>query len=1008
MMRKSVRRTHSLWLVLVAGLAYLLASGCPKAADTRDTNAPALYVLAPDSQAARLAHLLPPEAALRAAAAEIAARGLHVAYVPVPQLGALGPTAYPRLVLRCEADGAGWAAALEVSAKKSRELGRLTFEMDSWDALVSSSAKASGVLVTALERELKTGARPAARELAAEDRASLDSAFADICNDGPEAALPAAALVDKVLTGNPLSAEARCAAAWPSAMLASPDLHGHMQLRGRFLAVPLGWWLAARNASEAGDARTRLTEAWVALACGFPKATLAIVDKLDKEAASLPLAEALRMFATRDYRPLLPDAAGAPAIKQLAWVWALRQCGLFSQYDEAIYKIMDSRKSAAFGPLSGSFGVGTGHMFTEAMAGGATYRFINTVAGMDAAPAGPRRVLKTVLQALPASAEVAADKPQLWEGARVADCVKLLSRARTLAQACPDGPTTRQDGKTAWQSLSPWAYAEAQSGLAYHALYLRGFFVSRKWSVPEVATAFLDDVVEGLEKDQSAAAFFQVIAFTARGGLVSGDTLYTLYGEELGIQPATWGRLPEWADKDYTNQVRMSAGVVYRPCGAWEAQSCWKGYNIAKMADKGRSLYKRAVDNDDYSPIRSYALTCEDATPDEVRAIVAKMPYYTDIAKTFADEAAAAKQTELAIELYEACIAGAPDLIGGYWSLSDLYLAQGDRERAIEVLKEGCQSSQFSVWTGNAMSRLAGLLLDSGKIDEALEWAQRGAQTYSGMGLEVYGRALIAAGRAEEGLESYRQSAERYGSGAWPYLIQMSICKKPAERVVSEAKRLAAMYPHSETVNRIASALAMHGQTGAARGISGGEFAYGDIVAHARFLGLCALLENNPAEAASRYRIAFIDRPYRAPDEEPYSLQQAYIAACLAGDESLKKEAAARLCAYTGGDAGILLMGAYLKGERTREDAFRRSGENYYQHLNMCWLMGAECEAAGDGAKALDYYRHVASYPHADWVFAGAGVRQRIKALEAQGAGGAGPKVESTDALGEAGSQHLH
>lgn len=977
-------------LLAAGGLSYAAGAPAPSAgvlpspADARPVD---LYVLALNADLGRNTNPLPMEAALRAVAVELASRGVYVVYVPVDQLGALSPTAFPRLVMdiQRESTPVQWKAMFLASAKKSENLCQFALAFDSWRSLLSSTTAATDAMVAALAPRFKASAKPTS-QLSDAELESLDRAFKLIYDGGPRQALPAAEMIDKVLTSCPSSAEALRAAAWPSAILATQDLYGHLQLRGRLLAVPLGWWIAAENASPGTDARAKLTAAWIALLCGFPNETLAMVGKIDKDGQSEPLAEALVMFATRDYRPLDDGLAkNAPAIKQLAWIWAIQECGLFESRDQLALEIMKSRECVAFGPMYGVPGVGTGHMFCAAMAGAATYDPLQAIIGMDAIPADARKALGDELASFYREADNQGEC--LWEGGRVARCVKVFNKGTALALKSADGPQRSKDGTLAWQCLSPWAYGQVQRGLTYQTLHLYAYFLWGMWGVPDKAEPVADDVVTAFMGDDSEAAlFFQIVDNMTNGREAPGFLTQNICRSELASAPAQWALMTKWVAAQYIDGLRQYEHVYLHPCGAWEEELSWEGGEVSKVTGERKAAYEAVLVDDRYSRVRAYATKYEPASAAELKAIADLMPYNYHVAATIAWFTQQERRFDLAIDFYNLAIKAEPSVILAYRNLADVYAAKGDRARAIATLKDGCARSEYTVASGNAMSRLATILFEDGQKDESLVWAERGSETGSYIGLTTYGRILIDTGKVSEGLEYYRQNAERYDSGCWNYLNLAFIHKEPADKIIREARKLAKIHAGRNQESCITGALATHGQFDAARDILTSDVGIQDGPTRDRWLAAFALMEGKFQEADKLFRSA-IDGGYlpkATNSEDLYTVQEAYIAACFAKDDDLKKRSAEYAARYENADGQFGVLARYMQGQITRDQAVEQTAQFPYMRVNLYWTFAAECEASGDTARALEYYKLGGAGTEGDWMFAGWAVRRRAEALEAK------------------------
>ena len=246
----------SRWIPVVQAV-FLCALAAPAQAAEAPAAAPVrLYVVAPDGGCTWETNVLPAEATLRAVAIEAAAAGADVVFVPVDQRATLADSAYPRVTASLvEGKEHTWAFSLEHAAGKAVPIGEEKFEWGTFDALSRCVGRAAEGVTLLMRAAVSLPPAPRASQLSVADEQALGKAFDRITDLGPGVAIAEAAKIDAVLTANPRSPDALCAAAWPACILGTGELYGSFQLRNRWLAVPLSWWVEARVCGAEGSAR---------------------------------------------------------------------------------------------------------------------------------------------------------------------------------------------------------------------------------------------------------------------------------------------------------------------------------------------------------------------------------------------------------------------------------------------------------------------------------------------------------------------------------------------------------------------------------------------------------------------------------------------------------------------------------------------------------------------------------------------------------------------------------
>jgi len=977
---------------MAAAVMLLAATAAGAAGAGRETSAGAgtrraqerLYLVAPAPGCAQSTNLLPAEAALRAAAIEIAAGGRDVVFVPVEQAEGLAEEAYPRIELEWrgeedEEEEEAWRIVRKDSASASRAVGDIEFSWDSWEELISSTRAGSEAIVQAALGQ--TPGSPAAQEISQEQKKQLEEAFDAICTQGPDAVLAAAGKVDKVLTACPASPEARTAACWPGLMLAAEDIFGHFQLRDRVLAVPLAWQAAAQSAGPAEGARSKLTTAWTALLCGFPKETLAMLQAADAEGSDGAPARALRMYATRDWRPLARGkAAKATAIEQLAWIFAMEDCWIVEQNEQGLARIMQDRKRACFAQVGRIPIIGWGHKYSQWMVLDAARTLITEVGALEALAAERR---ERIVRDAGSFTVGALGWNDIWPGMPISEGVRLANSAAQLALEAPDGPVRRTaDGTCVWQSVSPWAIAQVERGFFHQMIQLRADYMANIWNVNDHAIAYLDAVAAGFEDEADARYFFEAASKSLSGEADEDASWEKVFSTEMGSQPVGWGTADLWMSWARLNDARATLGITHFPCGAWETQMCLRSTSMSRYKELSTEWYEAIVKHDEYNRMRGFARTFEGTDTAKLRKVAAKMPYHYTVLRTLGLQAKRANDYEAAEEFLRGAVAAMPFGATAEEDLGKLYSERGDRAKAIETYRSLLKKAPNGLLEASAKAQMCRLLIEEGKVEEALEYGKDASDAYLVSGMRAYADALIAAGRDQEGLDQYRKLGYRYPDWSLEYLFRLYHSKEPRDKIISEAKALAEAHKGLPVQQYIAGPLIVQGDFEAALELLNGPLACKTAAERSRYLGIIALLDDNADEAARHFNAA-IDGKYlweRRYEDAPYVAEQSYLAALLAKDEPLEEKALRYIAGIKRPGGETAPMVRYLQGEITREAALEGAKDSKRMQLNLNWIFGVEEEAAGRAAEALDYYRRAADNEMAEEIYGGWFVKQRVKA----------------------------
>ncbi|MHC4716720.1 MAG: hypothetical protein ACYS5V_07110, partial [Planctomycetota bacterium] len=267
------------------------------------------------------------------------------------------------------------SVTLASAGERKTEIAKGLIAYASWAHMIGRAEQLADAIRAGLARELKldlSNPRPA-RHATDAQLAGLDKARSLALEVNPGKVLSAAREVDRVLNASGACPEAHYTAAVCGSVLACQDKYGAFHERGRYLAGPASHWLLARRLAKAARGQDTLAGAWLMFATGYPRAAMDAVRSLPAEAADTAEVRALKMFITKDFRPLTPDGAiQAAPIEQLAWVEAAQECARIDLLGAAPVQMARKARCCALLPLYRSVGVGPGHT-VSAMAPGLAF-----------------------------------------------------------------------------------------------------------------------------------------------------------------------------------------------------------------------------------------------------------------------------------------------------------------------------------------------------------------------------------------------------------------------------------------------------------------------------------------------------------------------------------------------------------------------------------------------------------------------------------------------------------
>lgn len=669
---------------------------------------------------------------------------------------------------------------LRLDPLRAEDVGEVMVSYATWDQLVESAGGLADRILAAVLAETRRGssAPVKAAPASADQLEMLNQARAAALKVNVGSLSAAARHVDLVLNATPTCPEAHYTASLCGAVTACRYLGGIFHERGRFLGGSLSHWMLARRLAEPQRPADTLAGAWVMLACGYPNAAHASVNTLptiDQDPAEV---KALKMFVTRDYRGLTPETiATASPIEQLAWMWAVQECGRHDLLTDVPQRIALAAKTCALLPLYARA------IYVEP-AYHQTFLAMKLVMAEDAfelltcedIPLARRTTVGRKLAAALGAAQredirelaqaivkaVAGSRSEKHLAAAIGALAELYETAMTL----PAGPVAADEGLV-WRCVGEHDLAELERGLFLLTLYLRARFMGSTWGDPVHANEFCRLVGEQLSRMPDAADYFKALglAYLGQGGasrILAKSALEAPLGRRM---PAAYTTVVEWP--------AGSAGTSREP-RVWigHGRGSWVWSRIAGMAARAGNpssagiAARMCLNVDDYSawPAANFmALTGSEVFGER---LAARMPYNLAVLDSLASVARRASRSEKAIATYCRMIALAPGGPGAYHQLARLYASLGRRAEAVEVAEQAVAKCKDSAGLNNLMGETAVWLVAEDRAEEALDWGRRAAKKLSLTGLRGLAVALKANGEMRDAYRVYRVLAHRHCTGA--------------------------------------------------------------------------------------------------------------------------------------------------------------------------------------------------------------------------------------------------
>jgi len=776
--------------------------------------------------------------------------------------------------------------------------------------------------------------------------------------------LEASRRVDEILNTSPTCIEAHYTAAMCGAVLACQDLYGGFHQRPRFLAGPMAHWMLARRLGKPSRPEETLAEAWVLLAAGFPAEAAKKVESV-RDASDLGAElQALRMFITRDYRPIKPETIRqATGVEQLAWLWATQQAGRSDLIKRVPQELAMHRGSFAFLPVYTNVGVGAGHVFSPLGVQLAMARdSVDLLRCSDIPEPQRKAVAEKLIEATDADSADDMDRQArnvalafITERTDLSDSIAAMLELYDAALKKPAGPvTTGTTGALQWQSLGVHDFAELQRGLFMMALYRRASFMGHMYGVPRGTQQFCDEAAEGLTALPGAADYFKSFGLAAVHKVdESKEAAYkavkTPFGYSLVARSLMIENWPNNALRDVYKKIFYRYGVR----GSWD----W-GLAAEATSRIGESRY-----------CLNLALACLPIDPSNARSVrivswltestavaepyVARMPYHSSLIRGMAWKARHSDELESAIAFYKQLLELAPKDINNYYDLAVVYAGRDQREDAIKVAGRARDNCEWTVGLSNLLGKAAVWSAREGKSEQALEFGKQGARSYSYRGLEGLAEALAVNDRKEEARNTFRAIAQRYDTGAKGFTAFMIRQGYDDDVIIKE---IAGLVKGNADMKEKIGSLITDGFVNEPGHNDLLEKAFaGPLSFMARDEQYHILIVNSQNARKFDELIGYSAKLAEVKDRSVYQTIWTHNAARLAKRPDAVKEMTAELRKHVE-DKKVGAHVRYLLGEVNREqllDGLRKNIQKSYAY----WIFGVDAEVKGDIPAALKAYK---------------------------------------------------
>lgn len=633
----------------------------------------------------------------------------------------------------------------------------------------------------------------------------------------------ASQMVNEVLEKKPGCPEAHYTAAMCGAMLAYQDLFGYFHARPRYLAKALSHWLFAEKQKLATPKRLedKLAGGWVRYICGYPNEAYDVINSLSKKEQASSEASALTMFFTRDYRPLSKKVLKASPIQQLAWMYAIQDCGATAGLDDIPVEMAMKSRTCVFIPSYTFTSVGQDHRYTQLGISLAVAHDAYDLLTNDAIPFERRLAIG---EELANALGVGREKPKPSFNPIVIIARTLINRnidrlARRVSMAASmqdieqnitptlvammklyDAAIDASENSTAGpvrQTISLRDFAEMQRAVLLMRIQQRLCFMAYQWAVNEEAILLGKAVAKGLASNRELQNYFDGFAIglaneQEKQKTIAKSLLDSPLGELLTIQ---CGIVGEWA-----GFLGHKMDIPFKP-----GRGCWQ-WDLLIRFTRNKNNFKDirwqsinmllACDKYSKTPISSYIWKTKSFHC--VNGIEKRLEYDLGLQTDIGWIAQSLGRLKYAEKYYKAAVKSKSPKAGSnsYRLLAELYLEMGKKDKAIETAIEAGEKLKHSVRLSNLKGELAVWLVDVGRLEEALYWGKKAARSYSAQGLNGLAVALEANGKIKEARKIFQAMAIRYDSCTNDYMGFLLRHDYPVDEIVSEIKALVEKHPN--------------------------------------------------------------------------------------------------------------------------------------------------------------------------------------------------------------------
>lgn len=838
-------------------------------------------------------------------------------------------------------------ARLQISAKEEPVvLCCLPVSQPSWEALTNSAKSLADAILDGLGKELKVDlSKPAnAGRLDEKTNASLGDALQQAAGLNSSRMLEASRQIDAVLSKSPLAPEGHHAVTMFGSILASEDLTGVFSERGRFLGGLLSHQLlAGRLAKEQSD-QGRLSEAWLAMVSGYPKAAMEIYQGIPSERRNEPELLALKIFADLDYTVLTADAVtDAAPLVQLAWMRAVQECDQTRLLGRIPVKLSRDAQSPALLPL---------HIVNPHGAMAARSAFAHDAYDLLRNSQINLKERTKAAKALAGFLELEKSDDLYVVAENVysiltnedsdiqldENAFKPLCDLYLQALQSPVGPERLSTGELRWAGISLHDYADLQRGLLLRTIYRQGDELGTEEYYLSAARSFSS--VPG------AADFFELKSMIPDRKPQLKDKLAAF----LKTRPARSAALMRWLWAG--NRLPMSLTLPPgRGSWDWGALAWMNLYNDIYHAGP---CALAALENDFGSEHSIEVLTflCKD--PGFAKPYLDLMPYNTLLLNDFAYRASELKREDVALEAYRKLL-DVDEQWMHYRNLAVTYNNLNRLDDAVDVIKKAEERLKNDIGVADLQGMATQWLVKAGRMGEALDMGRKALAGGTWLGMQGCAAAYDANEMVDEAMTIYRDAARAYPASSAPWFRFLVKRAYDQQDVIDQVKVLISQ---NEKVAHLVKDQVLQGFREA-----GGNYALLEKVLAGPLSGL-----DESVKARQLLLNAILQRDFAKATEYSERLQKA---GGLNVEEAVWSTVAYRMAGKDLPESlrsvlekcpekhDLAICARYCLGQITAISLPAKSYKRAIE-VDISWLRGVEAELKKDKAAALASYQKAA------------------------------------------------